>query len=145
MNDKERAHFDALLERVIDGLPDHLAALLEEVPLIVDDQPEPNLLAELRLLWEVEPSVTDQDFAREICGLHTGRMLTERSVEDCSDLPEQIHLFRIGIIEEARCRQESLIHPPDDLISYEISITLLHEIGHHFGLDEDDLAELGYN
>jgi predicted Zn-dependent protease with MMP-like domain len=145
VTESERAHFDDLLGQVIETLPEHIAALIEEVPVIVDDRPDPVLLAELRALWQVEQSIPDETFAREICGLHTGNMLTERSVEDASDLPEQIHLFRAGILEEARCRQSASAQPSDDQIYEEIAVTLLHEIGHHFGLDEDDLAELGYN
>ena len=53
---------------------------------------------------------------------------------------EVIHLFRIGIMAEAGGEQAT-----EEDLRREIRVTLLHEIGHHFGLDEDDLAELGYD
>ncbi len=142
MTDQERDRFDNLMEQVIAALPDDLAVLLREVPVIVDDAPSPDLLAHLRELWQIDQSVPDSDFRLDFCGLHTGRMLTERSVEDASDLPEHIHLFRLGIIEQAG---GWTIPDAEDVIFEEIAVTLLHEIGHHFGLEEDDLEELGYN
>lgn len=128
--------------QVINALPQHLAALIDEVPVIVDDAPDPALIATLRAEWDVEENASDQEIALELCGLHTGRMLTERSVVDPMDLPEHIHLFRTGIIAEAGgwVGQDA-----DDRVYEEIAVTLLHEIGHHFGLEEEDLEELGYN
>ena len=70
-----------------------------------------------------------------LCGLHSGTPLTERSLDQLDELPETIHLYREGILAHA---------DGWDRVREEIRITVLHEIGHHFGLDEDDLAELGY-
>jgi hypothetical protein len=80
-------------------------------------------------------------------------MMTERSVEPGEvDLP-MIHIFREGIIACAGGWSPWRVSSPDgeilegggeDLVREEIRITLLHEIGHHFGLDEDDLDRLGY-
>jgi predicted Zn-dependent protease with MMP-like domain len=135
----ERRRFDALLEQVLAGLPDRLHRLLEEAPLIVEDRPSATLLAELGL----DP---DEDI---ICGLHSGTPLTERSVVEETDLPEMIHLFREGIVEHAggweRYRDEDgQWCGGEEALLREIRITVLHEIGHHFGLEEDDLAQLGY-
>ena len=126
MNAAQRDRFDALLEGVLGELPARLHDLLAEAPLIVEDRPSPRLLAELGA----------DDDEELICGLHSGTPLTERSVEAEGHLPETIHLFREGILEHAGGWGEALLR--------EIRITLLHEIGHHFGLEEDDLAELGY-
>ena len=131
MTPDQRERFDRLLERIIEELPEHLRALLDEAPLIVDDEPGPALSEELG----IEPGEL-------ICGLHSGVPLNERSVEHPPELPMQIHIFRRGIIElvggmDGPEGESGLIR--------EIRITLLHEIGHHFGLDEDDLAELGYD
>ncbi len=128
LGDRERTRFDRLLEAVLETLPDELHDLLEEAPLVVDDRPEPALLAELGL----------EDDPESLCGLHSGLPLTERSVEQ-PWTGEVIHLFRAGIRSEAGGAEAS----DADLVR-EIRITLLHEIGHHFGLDEDDLAALGY-
>jgi predicted Zn-dependent protease with MMP-like domain len=124
MTDDERRRFDEVLETVLEALPPGLQALLAEAPVIVEDRPSAQLLRELDLCPE--------DL---LCGLHTGTPLTERSVEHSPELPETIHLFREGILELAGDWV---------LLQREIRITLLHEIGHHFGLNENDLAELGY-
>ncbi len=131
MTDAERARFDALLEDALGALPPHLHGLLEEAPLIVEDQPSPEIMRELEV-----------DDPEELCGLHSGRALTERSVEHSLDLPDQIHLFRRGIVSLAGGWEQPFA---DQEVYEEIRITLLHEIGHHFGLDEDDLADLGYD
>ena len=140
MRRDERERFDALLEEVIASLPRRIHDLLEEAPLIVDDRPSAELCAELGL----DPS------EENLCGLHSGTMLTERSVTHGHDLPETIHLFREGIIDEAGGWDEwdddaGVARGGDQRVKDEIRITLLHEIGHHFGLDEDDLAGLGYD
>ncbi len=82
-----------------------------------------------------------------LCGLHTGIALTERSVErpDSSDV---IHLFREGIVDTAggweEASDEEGEYGGEARIREEIRVTILHEIGHHFGLDEGDLERLGY-
>ncbi|MEO1008351.1 MAG: metallopeptidase family protein [Planctomycetota bacterium] len=129
-----RARFDGLLERVIAALPERVAAVLEEVPVHVLDEPDERILADLgvpREHWEDERD--------SLCGLQTGHMLTERSIEDPADLGTQIHLFRRGIAQVAGGWEAD-----DATLRAEIQITLLHELGHHFGLDEEDLDQLGY-
>jgi predicted Zn-dependent protease with MMP-like domain len=125
----ERERFDALFEEVIDALPEQWRQYVDEVPIIVEDHPDPKLLEELGM----DPDNED------LCGLHTGTPRTERSVADPFDHPETVHLFREGIIAEADGWEAG-----DDAVREEIRITLLHEIGHHFGLEEDDLERLGY-
>ena len=128
---RERERFDALLEEVLEHLPGHIRALLDEVPLIVDDRPTAKMLADLGM----EPDEL-------LCGLHSGVALTERSVEHSGGVPDDIRIFREGIVDLAGgWRQKDA----DDKVYEEIWITVLHEIGHHFGLDEDDLADLGYD
>jgi predicted Zn-dependent protease with MMP-like domain len=85
-----------------------------------------------------------------LCGLHSGIMLTERSVEQHPELPTTLHLFREGIIDEAGgwkpWKDEDGEHwGGEDAVKEEIRVTLLHEIGHHFGLEEEDLEALGYD
>jgi len=125
--------FDALLEEVIEMLPEALHEIMAETAVIVLDRPTPEMLRDL----EMEP-----DEAIDLCGLHTGVMATERSLEDSGVLPSQIHLFREGIIAMAGGFGDS---GSDDRVFAQIKITLLHEIGHEFGLDEDQLRELGYD
>ena len=130
MSPRDRERFDELLERVLDALPPALHELLDQAPLIVEDRPSRELLDELGL-------DEDEDL---ICGLHTGTPITERSVSDAPELPEMIHVFREGVLEHA-----GGWHAGDATIAEEIRITILHEIGHHFGLEEDDLEALGYD
>ena len=140
MNAEKRERFDALLDRVIGDLPEGLCDLLQEKPLVVEDHPSDELLAELGIPPECR---------NEICGLHSGPMMNERSNEGVG--PEDIaviHLFREGVVEIAGGWDEwedagqSLGGEAE--ISAQIRITVLHEIGHHFGMDEDDLDRLGY-
>jgi predicted Zn-dependent protease with MMP-like domain len=126
----QREHFDHLLEAVIESLPVRLRQLIDEVPIIVEDHPDPKLLEELGM---------DPD-NESLCGLHTGTPRTEKSIEDPFDHPETVHLFREGIVDQAEGWEAG-----DEAVIEEIRITLLHEIGHHFGLEEDDLERLGYD
>jgi predicted Zn-dependent protease with MMP-like domain len=140
MRQEERDRFDALLERVLNALPRRLHELLEEAPLIVEDRPSRKLLEALGMTGDGEEL---------LCGLHSGTPLTERSVSHGADLPETIHLFREGIIEMAGGwepweAEDGEVMGGDDRIEEEVRVTLLHEIGHHFGLEEEDLEELGY-
>ena len=141
MTESERLRFDRLVEDAIESLPPRVRALLDEVPLVVLDQPEPAMLRDL----ELKPG--DEAALDEICGLHTGTALTERSVEHHGDLPTVIHIFRRGIVSLAGGweRGAGQAGSADEDVYEEIRTTILHEIGHHFGLDEDDLADLGYD
>lgn len=135
----ERDRFDALLEHVMASLPARLHDLLEEAPLIVDDAPTPELLGEMGL----DPALDD------LCGLYSGIPLTERRHDASGELPETIHVFRRGIIDEAGgwepgIDEDGIAFGGDDEVLRQIRITVLHEIGHHFGLSEDELAALGY-
>jgi predicted Zn-dependent protease with MMP-like domain len=140
MTDSERERFDAILEEVMEDLPEGVRALTDEMPIIVEDRPDQKLLDELskEAGERIEPD--------ELCGLHTGVAFTERSVTISGDLPSEIRLFRDGILAEAGGWAEpgEDAGEVEDSIYEEIRITLLHEIGHQFGLDEDDLERLGY-
>jgi len=133
----ERDRFDALLEEAIDALPPRIHELIEEVPVIVLDRPTPELLNELG----IPPEKHDEE-ATMLCGLHSGEGFGERSVAASADGPNDIHLFREGIIELAGGWDQP---EADDIVYEEIMVTLLHEIGHQFGLSEEDLERLGYD
>lgn len=126
--------FDALLERLLAELPERVRAVLDEVPLHVMDEPDRLILKDLGV-----DSADMDDAVEELCGLHTGFMLTERPIEMDAVLPDEIHLFRRGIALMAGGWDAD-----DETVAEQIRITLLHEIGHHFGLEEEDLDELGY-
>ncbi len=128
MTDAERNRFDAILEEELAALPERVHDLLEEAPLVVEDRPSEELLREMGMEEE-----------ELLCGVYTGIAMTEKSVEDAAALPDHIQLFRNGILDLAGGWEAG-----EEAVRAEIRITLLHEIGHHFGLDEEDLAELGY-
>jgi predicted Zn-dependent protease with MMP-like domain len=130
MRQELRDYFDRLLEQVLQDLPPLIHQLLEEVPLVVDDFPPASLRRKL--------GVRSRD---ALCGLYTGVPLTERSV-GLSGIPSDvIRLFREGILSQAVDRRGQI---NEGQLREQIRITILHEVGHHFGLDEDDLQELGY-
>ncbi|MCM2324784.1 MAG: metallopeptidase family protein [Oligoflexia bacterium] len=122
-----RSRFDRLLQRVLDGLPPEIHELLESVPLIVEDEPSASVRREMGLPGG-EPS--------DLCGAHWGMPLSAQSVAELTTEPERILLFRGPI---TRMAGES-----DDELARQILVTLLHEIGHHFGMTEEDLEDLGY-
>jgi predicted Zn-dependent protease with MMP-like domain len=70
----------------------------------------------------------------DLFGLYHGVPLTERG-DDVGLLPDKISIYRIPLEES---------FPDPDELREEIRVTVLHELGHYFGLDEDRIAELGY-
>ncbi len=125
---KARRDFDAILEKAIAALPQEFAELLRELPVIVEDEPSAALLRDLNLTCPRGES--------DLCGLYCGTPLTERSVFAPDLLPPQILIFRGPIRRLAGGDERELAR--------QIRITLLHEIGHHAGLDDERLHELGY-
>jgi predicted Zn-dependent protease with MMP-like domain len=105
--------FDDHVKAALDSLPPNLAAALDNVAIVVEDE---------------HPDDPD------LYGLYEGIPLPERG-DMAGELPDRITIFRLPLEEE--------FDDPHDLEG-EIRITVLHELGHYFGLDEDRLAELGY-
>ena len=133
MTDAERQLFDNLLEEAMLELPTRIRTALDDMPLIVDDRPSDELLAEMGMT----PAEGD-----ELCGVFSGFAETERSVFDAPLIvPNQVQIFRVGIVAAAGGWDQP---EADDLVYEQIMITILHEVGHRFGLDEDDLEGLGY-
>jgi len=132
VTDEQRCMFDELVDEAVNSLPDGIRDLLDEIPVIVVDTPSDEILKSI--------GAQPQD-AIEFCGLHSGRAFTEGGYEISAELPSDIHLFREGIVDAAGGWNSD---NAADRIYEEIMITLLHEIGHQFGLDEEDLDRLGY-
>ncbi len=126
---EERDQFDRILEEVIGRLPDDLHEMLEEIPVIVDDEPPAWLLKSM--------GITARKGESDLCGVHWGVPLPEKSVLESDLSAQQIRIFRGPIYRLSGRSKRSLFK--------QILITLLHELGHHYGLDEDRLAELGYD
>lgn len=136
MTRRERERFDRLFEEVLQSLPEGIHRLLEEVPIVLEDRPSRKILDELGI---------EED--EILCGLHTGVPLTDRSVER-ADASDVVQVFREGVIDMAggwdEDEDEQGPFGGEARIREEIRITILHELGHHFGLGEDDLDRLGY-
>ncbi|OFZ17740.1 MAG: hypothetical protein A2X94_15255 [Bdellovibrionales bacterium GWB1_55_8] len=124
----ERKMFDRLLEKVLKSLPPAVSELLEQVPVIVDDEPTEQILREISAGASTSPS--------ELCGLHWGIPLGSRSMLDGEPVLDRIAIFRGPILRlSGGVRSE---------LRKQIHITLLHEIAHHFGMDEEELEMMGY-
>lgn len=132
MTPRDRHHFDELLEEVLAELPETVTRLLDEIPLIVEDYPSQKVIQDMGLRHR-----------GELCGLYSGIPLIERSVEQSGQFSDCVSLFREGILHVAR-EMDSAGRLRKDNIREQIRITILHELGHHHGLDEDELDELGY-
>ena len=114
--------FDALVERALDGLPPELAELLDNVAIVVEDWPEHAMTAD----GEEEDDT--------LYGLYEGVPLSERGEHYYGVLTDRITIFR-GPLERD--------FGPGEL-EEQIRITVVHEIAHHFGFDEDRIEELGW-
>ncbi len=115
------ARFEAIVEEALANLPPEWADRLDNVAIVIEDEPDANDLAELGL----DTDNPDHD----LLGLYQGTPQSLRE-EGGWGLPDRIVIFRGPTLREARNRAE---------ITNIVRETLLHEIGHHFGLDEDDL------
>lgn len=119
-----KPHFGRLVEQALAELPPDFAQFLEEVPIEVRDHPSAAQLQTMGL------------GRRELLlGLYHGRPRTQRSVEDSGRMPDVIYVFQEPI--------ESISDSEQELVE-QVRKTVLHEIGHHFGMNEEDLDELGY-
>ncbi|MGI9253513.1 MAG: metallopeptidase family protein [Thermomicrobiales bacterium] len=122
MQQARRQRFERLVARALDDAPPALVAMLDNVVVTVEDEPLPHHLA----LWDDAPET--------LFGLYEGIPLTERDSHYGMVLPDRITIFR-GPLERAFRSPQA--------IAREVRITVAHELGHHFGLDEDRLAALG--
>ena len=125
MNDKE---FQEVVECGIDRLPDEFKNHLDNVEIVVADAPDEIQTIKMKLKYQ-----TDRPFF--LLGLYKGVPVGGRSVFSTPPLPARITLFKDSIEKYCRTREE--------MIS-QIHRTLLHEIGHHFGLSDKELRELGF-
>lgn len=113
------------MARIIDRLPRQFRDQLRNVEFVVEDWPSRELLLE----EDLDP---EEDV---IYGLYQGIPLPERSSLDPPLLPDKITIFAAPLIED---------FPDPDELREEIRLTVLHEIAHYFGMDEEEIEELGY-
>lgn len=118
------ADFDRAVEAAVAEIPPEFQSYLENVIIEVRGAPDAALQRE-------------HDVPEDILGLYVGIPLEDKaSADPGAPLPDRVFIFRSNL--------EQMCDSRDELID-EIRITILHEIGHHFGLDEDRLADLGYD
>jgi predicted Zn-dependent protease with MMP-like domain len=120
------ARFEELVASALALLPPEFEAHMDNVSVVVADRPDATLLRDM--------GYDPDDPEDTIFGLYEGVPLTERFHDDLL-LPDQITIFREPLL--AYCANEAEVVE-------EVRITVLHEVAHFFGMDEDRLEELGY-
>jgi predicted Zn-dependent protease with MMP-like domain len=115
--------FDHIVEQAILELPEKVRHHLEELPIVVEPLPRPEML-----------TGDDPPLPPDLLGLFVGRHLLERGHDDVPGAPGAIYLFRRNLLR--------FCHDLDEL-KKEIRVTVQHEVGHLLGLDEDDLESWG--
>ena len=118
----DREHIIHLALQALESLPKEIRDRLDNVDLVVEDWPSGDQLR-----------VAGLDIPEELLGLYEGVPLTERENYGMV-LPDKISIFHGPI--EAAC-------VTDDEIARELRITLVHEVAHHFGIDDDYLTNIG--
>ena len=116
MVEVSREEFEELVAEALDLIPAELTALLDNVVVVVEDDAPPD-----------DP---------ELLGLYSGIPLTERGSWYAGSLPDRITIFRNPTLAFCDTRED---------VVEEVEITVVHEIAHHFGIDDDRLHELGYD
>ena len=115
MTDMPQDRFEELVAAALDTVPPELAALIDNCVVLVEDDPPTG-----------DP---------HLLGVYDGTPLTERGDGYTMQLPDRITIFRLPILA---------ICDSDDEVVREVTITVVHEIAHHFGIDDDTLHDLGY-
>ncbi len=126
---KKRDFFDKQVEWVLAQLPRTVLRLLDEVPLHVEDRPSRTLMQEINV-----------EHSDELCGLFSGVAIDEK-YERNPTLPNCIIIFRRGIFALAYDQEG---HFSRNELRNQIRITILHELAHFHGMDEDEIDALGY-
>ena len=119
-----RRAFEKLVEKALERLPGEFRQALDNLAIVIEDWPDPAVVEEIT-----------GDPAEVIYGLFSGTPLPERRFEDSGDLPPVIALYQGPLEEDFPDRGE---------LAREVEITLVHELAHFMGFDEDAVREFGY-
>ena len=114
---------EALARSALAALPEPFASQLDGVVLQIEDFADAETLRAMEI---------DDPF--DLTGIYEGIPLTERSVELSGNLPDRVRLFRRPILDEWA--------EGDDTLEHLVAHVLVHEIGHHFGLSDEDMHAL---
>jgi predicted Zn-dependent protease with MMP-like domain len=115
MLDVSAQEFEEVVGEALDGVPQELTRLMDNVAVFVEEEPPPD-----------EP---------DLLGRYHGTPLTERGWSYAGVLPDRIVVYRRPLLRMCSSR--------DELVD-EVRITVVHEIAHHFGIDDERLHDLGY-
>ena len=115
MLDIPLAQFEDLVARALDEVPLELARLVDNVVIVIEDDVAPG--------------------EESLLGLYEGIPLTERGSWYAGALPDRITVYRLPIL--------AICDTIEDVVD-EVHVTVVHEIAHHFGIDDDRLHDLGY-
>lgn len=126
----DRECFVTLVEEVLDALPAEFRKKIHNLTVVVEDQPPKRLSRKTRVSAQ-KPGSEKTDSV--VLGIFQGVPATKRSVFDLSAGPDRIVLYQKNI--EALCSNEAQIR-------HEVRQTVLHELGHYFGLDEAQLKNV---
>src|SRR5262245_27626694 len=117
-----RARFERLVEDAIHTVPRRFRKEIRNMAIVVEDEPSPQLLEEM----DIEPPDT-------LFGLYQGTPIPERAWAFGNTLPDRITIFP-GPIEDASDTEDDMI--------VNIGETVIHELGHYFGLSEEEIEEI---
>jgi predicted Zn-dependent protease with MMP-like domain len=118
----QRGLFEKYVAEALASIPQRFRKAMQNIAIVVEDEPSPELLAEM----DIEPPDT-------LLGLYQGTPLTERHWGYGNTLPDRVLIFQGP--------HERSAEDEDDLI-VAIAETLIHEIGHYFGLSEEEIEEI---
>ena len=108
--------FEKIVIEELDALPDEMVDGLENLVFVTEDRPE--------------------DGSLDLLGIYEGIALTERDRYGFGELPDRIFIYRGPTLRMCHSQEE---------VRAEVAITVVHEIAHHFGIDDDRLHELGWD
>jgi predicted Zn-dependent protease with MMP-like domain len=120
----DRRVFEELVREAIRELPSEFQSKLKNVAVIVEDYPSEELMEQM----DLSPD-------EALFGLYEGVPLTERGFFDQPLYPDRILIFQKAFEEECDSPEE---------IKEEVKITIVHEVAHFFGMDDDYLEDIGY-
>jgi predicted Zn-dependent protease with MMP-like domain len=109
-----RREFESLVADALDLIPEPLAELIDNVAVVVEDR---------------------NDEEPELLGLYEGVPLTEREAYGGLVMPDRVTIYRLAVCE--------MCEDAEDVVE-EVAVTVIHELAHHFGIDDERLAELGW-
>jgi predicted Zn-dependent protease with MMP-like domain len=118
-----RGQFKELVDEALESIPEHFRAAMKNIAIVIEQEPSPAQIEEVGL----DP---DRD---TLLGLYQGTPLPERSWSHGNVLPDKITLFQGPIEDDSETEDDVVVA---------IGETLIHEIGHYFGLSEEEIEEI---